>query len=192
MRSFVIFGAPSARKVLTRIASAARTDRPEQTPLGDGTATSIARPLQLCLVYRQALSRRSSAKPQPRIGQNRIRRVTGWRERYCPPVNYSAINCPFSVQLADFAVLLALYGLTAESQCSWQVQLIEAGKGQSRSSGRRRIAVVENLYVPRVVAKFRRAVPPVPGELLTRFKRRPGIAAVCPDAMVLRTFGLIN
>ena len=52
MRSFVIFGAPSARKVLTRIASAARTDRPEQTPLGDGTATSIARPLQLCLVYR--------------------------------------------------------------------------------------------------------------------------------------------
>ena len=50
MCSFVIFGAPSARKVLTRIAGAARTDRPEQTPLGDGTATSIARPLQLCLV----------------------------------------------------------------------------------------------------------------------------------------------
>lgn len=143
-------------------------------------------------VYRQALSPRSSAKPQPRTRQNRIRRITGWRERYCPPVNYSAINCPFSVQLADFAVLLALYGLTAESQCSWQVQLIEPGKGQSRSSGRRRIAVVENLYVPRVVAKFRRAVPPVPGELLTRFKRRPGIPAACPDAMVLRTFGLIN
>jgi hypothetical protein len=60
--------------------------------------------------------------------------MEGWRIRQSLTAACNLIVVRLSVQLAGFAVFLVLYGLTAESQCSWQLQLITRAKGPGANS----------------------------------------------------------